>query len=89
MGIRDGTWSAVLNTNYDLDWKRGYECNGLNVVVLFVLFGSASIFLGVFRRCFKWTMGENSTFILMFKFCLINIVSLFPEGVLLHIKQLG
>lgn len=37
---------------------------------------------------FKWTIGENSTLILIFKFCLINAVSLFPEGVLLHIKQL-
>lgn len=86
IGIRDGTWFAILDTCSDLIWKQGYECTRLNVVFVFLFLFRFS--LSVFMRCFKRTIGENSTFILIFKFCLINTVSLFPEGVLLHIKQL-
>lgn len=86
IGIRDGTSSAILDTYSDLNWKRG--CDALVwTSSLFFCFSSVSVFLSVFMRCFKWTIGENSTLILIFKFCLINTVSLFPEGVLLHKKQ--
>lgn len=86
IGIPDGTWFAILDTCSDLIWNQGYECTRLNVVFVFLFLFRFS--LSVFMRCFKRTIGENSTFILIFKFCLINTVSLFPEGVLLHIKQL-